>query len=199
LLKEHWHGARVKPGLIENLQADTVGFAFMLARIVYLALDSTRLGRLHGSAGQLRVGSCGQQPERHGGIRFPGIILLLRQHARQVTLYDVADFVRQHASQFRFAGGGQYQAGVHTDDAARHGKCVDTFVPYHEKSKVLLIIRAVARQAVAESLQIINNLDVIHYIVASRDIAQDFLTDALFVLRSQYGLRHFSQVGQAVS
>jgi cyclic pyranopterin phosphate synthase len=57
-----------------------------------------------------------------------------------MALHHMADFVRDDAGQFRFAGGGKNQPGMHTDDATRQGKGVDAVVAHHEEAETLAMI-----------------------------------------------------------
>ena len=198
LLEKQRHGTGIEPSLIEDLQADTIGFAFMLTGVIQLLLDGAGLGGYHRAARQLRVGSRRQQRKRHGGERLPCILTLLGHHTRQVALHHVANFVRQHAGQFGLAGRGLDQASVYPDDAAWQGESVDAVVAHDKEGKALLVVRTVRGQAITKILQIIDDLDIVDHLTAGRNITQDFFTNALLFLRRHHRLRNFAQIGQVI-
>jgi len=137
LVEKRGHGARIETGIAEYLHTDTVRFAFVLTGVIELFLDRTSLCRLHGCAGQLRIGARSEQRERHRGEGLPRILLLLRDHARDVPLGDVADFVADYARQLGFAAGRHDETAVDADNAGRQRKRIDAGILHDEESELL--------------------------------------------------------------
>ena len=73
----------------------------------------------------------------------------------KVTLGDVADFVRHHASQFAFRFGGQNQSGVQADVAAGCSKGIDALVVKGQNGVGLGGAGGLIDQSIPKSLKII--------------------------------------------
>ncbi|CFO94213.1 Uncharacterised protein [Bordetella pertussis] len=133
--REHLgHAVGVVAGLGKHLQPGAVGFALGIARKTQLTIDRRRLaerGHPHGevasAAGQRRQQGAGQAGQHHHAV-----LVLLRHPPGDMALGNVADFVRQHRRQFRFARRGHDEARVDADIPARHRESVDFRIAHAE-------------------------------------------------------------------
>ena len=97
------HGAHIKAAAVQYLQANAVGFTLVLPGVIQLTLHAHRGRGGQCTTGQLWVGSRHQNSQGHAGNVLESIAFLRGQHAGQMVLRDVANFMAQDAGQFRFA------------------------------------------------------------------------------------------------
>jgi len=117
-------------------------------------------------------------------------------HARDVVLGDVGDFVGHHAGQLGFALCGKQQTGVHADVAARHGEGVDAGIVDDEEIEFALVARADRDQLVAELVEIGFDFGVVQIARVGIDVAHDGPSHRLFFLVGKVLPRHLAQIGQ---
>jgi hypothetical protein len=160
-VEEGRHVARIETSVGEHSHTDTVGLLLEAASKVELTLGerggrqgNRRLAARMSGAGQQN----GRQQRRHG--RDAGA-LGLRHHARDMALGQVGDFVGEHRGQLALAACRQYQAGMHADKAAGHGKRVDAGVVDQEKIKVLPPGLGAGGQVPAEILDVTLELRIL--------------------------------------
>ena len=124
-LEKGGHAAHVEAGLAQGVEAEAVGLALEVARVVELRLDAGRLPGQRSAHGHVRIAARrqnGHGQRQHGGqLRLPGLV----HQSRQMVLADVGNLVGQHRSELRFAAGSQDQTGVHADIAPWHGEGVE--------------------------------------------------------------------------
>jgi hypothetical protein len=196
-LEEIGHGARIESAGDQGLDADAVGLGFVMAREVDLALHGARLHG--GDGGDARIGAAvGAQDDRaqHGGDGRHGHALLVFQRPRQVALRDVRNFVAEHGGQFVLGLGGQDQAAVHADVAARAGERVQRRVRDDEEIEAALRIAAVAAQALADTLQVAVDERVVQHRHALAHLAHEADADALLQLLGQQSPGRIANFGQ---
>jgi len=95
------HRAHIEARFLQGQEPESIGFALELARKTDLRGDCARLPDGGGSRSELGIARNDRQ--RHCRQHRRGKLSFLVDHAREVALGDVRDFVRQHRGQFRFA------------------------------------------------------------------------------------------------
>ncbi len=127
-------------------------------------------------------------------------LLLLAEHARDVPLGDVRDFVGQHRSQLRLGLGGGDQPGVHADETARHGEGVDRGVADGEELEILPGAHRDLGQAVAQRRQVFADLGVIDVgRLAEADVAHHGFAEAALHLRRKRRVARAAEIRQRLA
>jgi hypothetical protein len=139
-LEEHRHPVHVVAGRLEQGEADPIGFALEIARVVQLRLDRSGLPADDRRLRRLRIRARSKDREQHARQERPGHLRLLVDLSRNVSLRDVRDLVRHHTGQLTLGLCGEDQPGVHADVAAGHRERVDAVVA--EREEVELRARA---------------------------------------------------------
>ena len=134
LLEEVRHRLRVVAAAGQRADADAVGFGFVAAGVVDLALHHQPLRRTHrrhrGVVAGAAVGRLRDRDRAEHRQQDRDAVALRPLHRPQhVRLGDMGDFVRQHRGDFVLAVGRQDQAGVDRDIAAQRRERIDLAVP----------------------------------------------------------------------
>jgi hypothetical protein len=117
LLEERGHRVRIESGGLQRAKAEPVRLALEVARVGELRLHRARLGSHQRPRGEVGTRATKQDGRGERGQHRHLHLLLLAEHARDVPLRDVRDFMREHRGELRFGLGGADQAGVHGDEA----------------------------------------------------------------------------------
>jgi hypothetical protein len=88
---------------------------------------------------------------------------LVDHAAHQMALRDVRRLVRQHTRELVLVRGHEEQAAVDHDEAARHGEGIDDRIAHHGVVELVLSFLGVAREAVAELLDVVGDLGVLEH------------------------------------
>ena len=80
--------------------------------------------------------------------------------AHQMPLGDVRGFVRHDAGEFIFVARREDQAAVDGDEAAGHREGIDDGIAHHEVIELVLAFLGMAREAVADLLNVIADLGI---------------------------------------
>jgi len=98
---------------------------------------------------------------QHGRGRDQAGVRLVDHAAHQMSLRDVGGFVGHHAREFILVARGQEQPAVDHDEAARHRERVDHRIAHDRVVELVLAFLGVAREAVADLLNVIADLGVL--------------------------------------
>ena len=201
-LEEIRHAVGIEAGGREEAHADAIGLGFVGAREIDLLLHGRALR--HGDAaerGVTRAGGGADQDGGENGRHRRDALPALRAHAaRDVTLRDVRDLVRQHAGELRFVARGEHQAVVHADEAAGQREGIDGVVAHEEELETLRrIARGLRDDARAERLQIFRGLGVFDDLAFVAQLAHDLQADVVLVVERQRGGGRAADVGQVVA
>ena len=127
----------IKARANQNIEANAIGFFFM-SRVNQVATEFAGPER---RSAQLRlpVDWCVKQvlpmlllPEKSACCTLPG------NHAREVFLRDMGDFMRHYPGQFRFALGCYDEAGVEPHEAAGQRERIDSVIFHREELEFLI-------------------------------------------------------------
>ena len=104
----------------------------------------------------------------------------------------------EHTGEFGFALRAEQQARVHADKSTWQGERVDGVVGDSEKLERTPRIRTVANQPIANGVQIVVNVGIVHIRGVGADLAHDALAEFALLRGGQRALRNIAQVGQFV-
>jgi len=116
--------------------------------------------------------------------------------ARDVVLGDVRDLVRHDARQLRLGGGGEEQALMDEDEAARDGEGVDAVVLDHEEVEVAPAHGALRGQLLPEALQVVGDLRVVHEGALVTQLPAHHLPEPVLIAVRDHLLGGAAEVGQ---
>ena len=117
--EERDHAGGIEICLLQDLEPDPIGLALGIAAEIELALDRQAFGTHQHRRRAVRSGLRRQHREQDTGQRQQRILALLAEHAGDVALGDVTDFMGHHRRQFRLALRRQHQPRMHGDETAR--------------------------------------------------------------------------------
>jgi hypothetical protein len=167
------HVARVVAGLFQVLDADAVGFLFVLPRKAPLFLDGRRLGA--GNHADTRIASAtggqhdaGQQCSHHRQLHA----LLGFDAAGEVALRQVRQFVGQYRGVFAFGLSVEEQAAVDPDDATRRGEGVELAAVDQDELQAPVLQLAGLGQLVHAGLDVVLELRVVELVDLAAQQAQ---------------------------
>jgi len=198
-LEETAHATDVVAGFLEQLQADPIGLSLEVARIVQLMLNTRRLARDGRAYRRVRIAA--RRQDGDGQSRQPRqlALALLADHARQMALGDMGDLVRQHRCEFGLRLCREYQPGMDSDIAARHGKGIQGGIAQGEELELLLGLFALPGQPAPKAVEVAVDLGIIHVArLAQANVAHDAFTDAALHLWREIQLGGFAEVGQTL-
>ena len=178
------HVARVVTGLFKVLDADAVGFLFVLPRETPLFLDCRRLGA--GNHADTRIASAtGSQHDTREQSRHHRQLhaLLGFDAAGEVALRQVRQFVRQHRGVFAFGAGIEEQAAVDPDDAAGGREGVEFTAVDQDEFQAPVLQLAGFGQAVHGSLDVVLELRVVQLVDLATQQAQPGTAQLMLLLR----------------
>ena len=177
--KSH-HAIDLETRATQQIQTNSVGLTLSISAKTQLSLRSEACTTHHGRHRQIRAGPRGQHREQQTRQRQQRILALIANHAGNVPLGDVTDFVRQHRGQLGFGLRGQYQTRVHTDKTARQGKGIQGRIAYGKKQEVITGIAprlgTGGQQNAAGLVQVIQHGRIIDVIAVTTDIVHHLLT-----------------------
>ncbi len=101
-----------------------------------------------------------QDGGQHRGRGNQAGMPLVDDAADQMPLGDVRGFVRHDAGEFVFVARRQDQAAVDGDEAAGHREGVDDGIAHDEVIELMLAFLGVAREAVADFLDVVADLGI---------------------------------------
>ncbi len=107
---------------------------------------------------------------------------LIDHAAHHMPLRDVRRFVRHDAGKFVFVARRQDQAAVDGDEPAGHREGVDDGVAHHEVIELMLAFLGVAREAVADFLDVIADLGILENEPLRAHLASPHLADLVLLL-----------------
>ena len=195
-LEERRHGARVVAGIGERLQADAVGVALEFARVGKLRRGRARLHRGRRAAREIGPRAPEQHRRGEGGEHGQLHLLLLPEHAGDVTLRHVRNLVREHRSELRLGLRGLQQAGVHADEAAGKRERVDRHVAHAEELEIVPRAGHGLGEARAQRSQVLGKLRVVDELRIAAHLAHDALAEAALDLRRERGIGCATEIGQ---
>ena len=183
-LKHADKARRFETGLRGHAVADPVSLTLHVARKIELGLYRHRLTAHHHGLRRLGAAAGGQQAQDHGANHERRLLLLLREHACNVPLGDVAEFVRQYRGQFVLAGDHADESQVHTHVATGQGKRIHAFVAHQDHVPGELLIqleRQFATQLCRLSQPLPHRAHILgqHRVVDDIRVTQDFTHDAV--------------------
>ena len=171
------HRVRIVLTACEGLDTETVGFGFVRAGVVDLALRHQRLRRCQrGHRGVIgRVASrrlCDRDRAQHRQQDRHAVLLRAFDAAQHVGLGDVGDFVRQHAGDFVLGFGRQHQAGIGPDVTTERGEGIELPVFQHEERERVLRFVAGGRKAMAHRLQPAVDQRIVQHVAVMPQLAE---------------------------
>ena len=200
-LEEAVHRVGVVARRGEDADADPVGLVLVLAGEIDLRLDREVLRGGDGAHRGVRVSSghradqdCRQRRRGRDEVRAS----LRLDAARDVSLRDVRDFVRQDGRELALALGLEQQAGVNADESARQRERVDRRIADQEEREVAVAVVRHAREAQAERLQVLADLRVLEHAARIAEPAHHHAADAVLVLEAEGGLGRRAHLRQLV-
>ena len=107
---------------------------------------------------------------------------LIDHAAHQMPLGDVRRLVRHDAGELVLVARRQHQPAVDGDEAARHREGVDDGVAHHEVIELMLALLGVAREAVADFLDVIADLGILQNEPLRAHLARPHLADLVLLL-----------------
>ena len=117
--------------------SDPVRFALIVAGIAELLLHDRRLRCRRGTGGKVRARARkqerGSQRHHHRHLR----LLLLREHARDVALGDVAQLMADYRRKLGLRVRDGDEARMHEHKAARKRECVDCGIAQQKELEVI--------------------------------------------------------------
>ncbi len=123
---------------------------------------------------------------------------MVNELAHQVALGDVRGLVSHHSRKFILVAGRQDQAAVYGNETARHRKGIDDRILQHEVVKLVLAFLGMARQAVADLLNIIADLGIFDNLTRRTDLAEPSESRSVFIVERHRGRRGASQIRQVL-
>ena len=148
---------------------------------------------------RIGIGARSQYAHGHGNQHRHRILFFLGNLAGQVVLRDMADFVRNHAGQFRFRLCRQNRSRIDADVAAKHSECIDCIVADGKEIKPARRITAGFNQTTPQAIQVIADFRILDIRrLALSDFIHDALADAALDLRRKIGARRLAQFRQTV-
>ncbi len=197
--EEGSHVPNVEAGPIEQLQAEAIGLALEVARVVELVLDRRALAGDGGAHGHVRIAAGREDGDREREQRGHLALILSAHHACHVALRDMGDLVGEHRGQFGFRLRGDDQAAVNTNVAAGKGESVEGCIPQGEELELLPAVVELAGEPTAQPVQVTVDfwiVDVGRF--AQANLAHDRFADAPLGGRRQIRLGHFAEIRQFV-
>ena len=116
-------------------------------------------GRL---AARVAARSCGQNGQQHRTEREREVAALSFDHACDVALRDVADFVADDARELALVARGDDRGRMYGNEAAGERKRVERVVADREKEKVVGARFGVAHELIAEVVQVFRDFRIRH-------------------------------------
>ena len=198
--KEASHAVGVESCGVERAKSHAVGLAFGVLRVVELGLNHRRL-RAHGDRRRgvsARIAACagGENGQQQRAERERKISLLSLDHARDVALGNVSDFVAHHAREFAFGLGGNDGARMHGDEAAGQREGVEARVADREEKEVVGVRRRVADELIADAVEILRHLGVVHVGGVGADLLHELLAERVLVGGREFGARRGAEARQ---
>ena len=185
-----------KLGPRQGVHAETIGLFFEGTGEVEFALrDRGRGERDGGVAGGMAAGA-EQHRRQHAGHRRQRGALRVGDHARDVPLGDMRDFVRHHRGKFSLALGGEQESGMHADETARDGEGVDAGVFDDIEMKLLPRAVATGHQPLPQSLEVIIEFRVVEKRQSAARLTHDVLAELSFLQRCDHRGGLIAQVRQ---
>ena len=184
-LEEALHALGVEACVVEGLQTHAVGLSFGVSRVVELGLDHGGLGA-HGDGrggvtARISARSCGENGQKHGTDCEGHVPLLGLDHARDVALGDVADFMAHDACKLAFVLSVDDGARVHGDVAARKREGVERCVPDGKEEELVGVGVRVADELVAEPVEVFARFGVRHVGGVGSNLPHDLRAESVFV------------------
>ena len=121
---------------------------------------------------------------------------LVYELAHQMPLRDVCGLVRHDSRQFILVASCQDQAALDGDESSGHGEGIDDGVLQHEVIELVLAFLGVARQAVADFLDVILDLRVFEDHAALPHAGKPPQTRLILILERYRGGRGAAQIRQ---
>ena len=197
-LEERGHAMWVEARITHRPNPDAIRFIFVAAGEIDLLLCRRSLGNHHASLRSISVAgndacqNCAQHYCRgHYALALTGM-----DGTRDMTLRNVRDLVCQNAGKFVFIAGGLEQAGVHTDETAGEGKCIDIRVVDDEELEALGAVVDVGNDAATDFIDVLGNDRVFDDRSALSDLSHDCASEARFIRLGQHGICRASHVRQ---
>ena len=180
----------------QGVHAETIGLFFEGAGEVEFALRDRGGGERDGGVAAGMAAGAEQHRRQHAGHRRQRGALRVGDHARNVPLGDVRDFVRHHRRKFSLALGGEQESGMHADKTARDSEGVDAGVFDDIEMKLLLRTVAAGHQPLPQSLEVIIEFRVIEKRQPAARLAHDILAEFSFLQRCNHRGGLIAQVRQ---
>ena len=121
---------------------------------------------------------------------------LVDELPHQMPLGDVCGFVSHYAGEFILVARRQKQAAVNGNETARHRKRIEHGILQHEVVELMLTFLGMARQAVADLLNVIADLRILDDLPGLTDLGEPPQSGAIFILEGDGGRRRASQIRQ---
>ena len=180
----------VEAGVDQRGEADAVGLALGVARKVELLLQRCGLAaedrRLREVAARRAAGARREDREQQCADLDRQRVLLVAQHAGDVPLRDVADFVCEHAGEFGLGLRPQDEPAVYPDEPAWQREGVHHRIADDEELEVLRARRAERNELVAQAVDVFGRLRIGEVIRIAPDLRHDLLADPAFLRRRQF-------------
>ncbi len=122
--------------------------------------------------------------------------MLLLQHARDMPLGDVRDFVAHHARQLGLRLRSQEKSGIDANESAGQREGVDLAVVDQEEFESPRGVRGVRSEAVAQRIDVVGRLRVIVIVAVGADLAHDGFAQPPLLQGREARLRDVAEVGQ---
>ena len=125
--------------------------------------------------------SCGENGQKHGTDCEGHVPLLGLDHARDVALGDMADFMAHDACKLAFVLSVDDGARVHGDVAARKREGVERCVPDGKEEELVGVGVRVADELVAEPVEVFARFGVRHVGGVGSNLPHDLRAESVFV------------------
>ena len=166
---------------------------------VDLALGGQRLrshhDALHRIAGHVR-GGAEHERGQHGGHRDDAVALIVVGGARDVSLRDVRDLVRQDARELAFGVARENQPRIHANVAARQRERVDAVVLDDEEIEVEIAVVDVGCQLRAEIAHVLGQEGIVDHNAGVAQLQHDAAADLRLAALADRGVCGAAEIRQ---
>ena len=185
---------RRKPGLRQHAETDTIRFALHVAGEIQLTLRCHRLTTGHQRSSGVGTFAGGQRSQYQCTYQPGGLLTLLGNQARNMTLCHMAELMRQHGGEFIATADDPDQTQVQTKISAWQGKRVDAAVTakHDLPGKTLVKFRRQisaqscrSKQGLPDRLHIVAQDGVIDIVRIAVDLTGDAVSEAPLRRRPQ--------------
>lgn len=195
-LEEVRHRVWVEARSLEDLHAHAVGLGLVGTGKVELLLQASGHAPGHDSGSQIRVDGGGENARQDSEAGGKVDVAPACEHARDMALRDMGDFMGDHGGQLGLVARLQYQPDMDAENAAGHRKGIDLVIVDREEVERPFGLRRMRQKLAAEGVNVEVDLGVGDQGGAAMDLAQQGSAEFALLCRAQDTARGLAQIRQ---